>query len=59
MELPRVILGRVLELIELVEGASGPDAIPNLKKLRDSSNYYRVSLGAYRVGITIKGSVVQ
>lgn len=49
---------RILELIEFVERASSLDAIPNLKKLRNSSNYYRVRLGAYRVGITIRGSTV-
>ena len=49
---------RVAELIEMVEEAADQGAIPHLKKLRESVMYYRVRLGEYRVGLTIKSGVV-
>jgi mRNA interferase RelE/StbE len=49
---------RIEELIELVEQAPSLAAIPNLKKLRYSGDYYRVRVGEYRVGLILEGGVV-
>ena len=49
---------RVAELIETVEQAADLSAIPNLKRLRAARGYYRVRLGEYRVGLTVRGGVV-
>lgn len=49
---------RVAELIEIVEQAANLSAIPKLKKLHGVTGYYRVRLGEYRVGITVRGDVV-
>ena len=49
---------RVAELIQAVEQAADRSAIPNLKRLRAAGGYYRVRLGEYRVGLTVRGGVV-
>lgn len=49
---------RVAELIQTVEQAADLSAIPNLKRLRAAGGYYRVRLGEYRVGLTVRGGVV-
>ena len=49
---------RIAELIQTVEQAAALSAIPNLKKLRAARGYYRVRLGEYRVGLTVRGGVV-
>lgn len=49
---------RIEELIELVEQAPNLAAVPNLKKLRYSGDYYRVRLGEYRVGLILEGGVL-
>lgn len=54
----QTIRNRVAELIETVEKAPAQGTIPHLKKLRESGTYYRVRLGEYRVGLSIKSGVV-
>ena len=44
----------VAKLIELVEAAPNLAAIPDVKKLKAKGNYYRIKLGDYRIGITLK-----
>ena len=44
----------VAKLIELVEAAPNLAAIPDVKKLKAKGNFYRIRLGGYRVGITVK-----
>lgn len=52
------ILERVREAIEQVEGADDPRGIAGLKKLSGAEGYYRIRLGEYRLGLTIKDDVV-
>ena len=49
---------RIEELIEFVEQAPDLAAVPNLKKLRYSGNYFRVRVGDYRVGFIFDGGVL-
>jgi mRNA interferase RelE/StbE len=52
------LLARVRELIELVERVQHLGQVANLKKLRGGSNYYRIRIGDYRIGLTVEGDVV-
>lgn len=47
------LLARARAIVELVERASSPSDIANLKKLRAKGQYYRVRMGDYRVGLVI------
>lgn len=49
---------RVKEAIARVEGAQGLREVPNLKKLRGPGEYYRIRVGAYRLGLVLKGDTV-
>lgn len=49
---------RVKALIQLVEESDDLSAVSGLKKLRVPRGYYRVHIGEYRVGLTLKGNVV-
>jgi len=52
------LLNRIKETIEQVEKALTPQDITNLKKLRGGINYYRLRVGEYRIGLTIKSDTV-
>ncbi|MBI2304124.1 MAG: type II toxin-antitoxin system RelE/ParE family toxin [Chloroflexi bacterium] len=52
------ILKRIQETIEHVEQAQSLRDITNLKKLKGGSNYYRIRVGEYRVGIIVEGDEV-
>jgi mRNA interferase RelE/StbE len=49
------ILARIKETIEQIEKAESLHDIRNLKKLKGGSNYYRIRVGEYRIGLTIEG----
>lgn len=49
------ILKRVKNIIELVEMADAPHEIEQLKKLRGKSDYYRIKVGDYRIGLILHG----
>ena len=51
-------LKRIKETIEQVERAQSAQDIPNLKKLKGGSNYYRIRVGEYRVGLIIESDTV-
>lgn len=52
------LLDRIKSMIEQVEKAQGPQDIANLKKLKGGSNYYRIRVGEYRIGLTIENDIV-
>jgi len=52
------LLNRIKETIEQVEKARTPQEITNLKKLRGGSNYNRLRVGEYRIGLTIESDTV-
>lgn len=49
---------RIREVIEHVEQVSKPADIPNLKKLKGQSTYYRIRIGEYRVGLKMEADTV-
>ena len=49
---------KVQHLIGLVERSPSLDAVPGVKKLQFSGEYYRIRVGDYRVGIAIVDGVV-
>ena len=54
----KLIKDRVKETIELVEQAANLHEVKNLKKLKDGDRYYRISLGEYRLGLTLERDIV-
>ena len=50
--------GRIRQIIELVEQAQSPQEIANLRKLRGGSNYFRIRVGDYRIGLIIESDIV-
>ena len=52
------IKDRVRETIELIEQAPNLHEIKNLKKLKHGDRYYRISLGEYRLGLTLERDIV-
>ncbi len=52
------ILRRIRETIEQIEQTEVLQDIPNLKKLKDVGNYFRIRVGEYRIGIVIEEKVV-
>jgi mRNA interferase RelE/StbE len=51
------LLKRAKEVIEAVEKADSLADISNFKKLK-GGNYFRLRVGAYRVGVTIENDTV-
>jgi mRNA interferase RelE/StbE len=52
------ILQRARQAIENVDAAASLDEIRQLKKLAGTTNFYRIRIGAYRIGIVIDGEMV-
>jgi mRNA interferase RelE/StbE len=50
---------RLRRVIEEIEAAKSLSEIPNLKRIRGRSNYYRVRIGDYRVGLIVDGETVE
>lgn len=55
----RKILHRVEETIKDVEDADSLTEIKNLKKLRGGKNHYRIRIGDFRIGLTLKQETVE
>jgi mRNA interferase RelE/StbE len=51
--IPRNIKIEIVSIIELIETSSSLQELPNLKKLKGYSNYYRIRIGQYRMGIAL------
>jgi mRNA interferase RelE/StbE len=52
------LLKRIKETIEQVEKAQSSQDITNLKKLKGGSNYYRIRVGEYRIGLLVESDTV-
>ena len=52
------ILHRVQLVIEQIELTESIDLISNIKKLKNSKNYYRIRVGDYRIGVSIEDNTV-
>jgi len=48
------LLDRIKQTIEHVEKSQSQQDITNLKKLKGGSNYYRIRVGEYRIGLIIE-----
>jgi mRNA interferase RelE/StbE len=48
----------IKEIIESIEKANSLSDIKNLKKLKDSGNFYRLRVGDFRIGISFKNNTV-
>ena len=49
----------VIRTIELVESVNNLSEIPNLKKLKGHKSAFRIKIGDYRIGIFVKGRVIE
>lgn len=50
---------RVDNVIAQVKNAQGVDQIPNILQMTGQSNFYRIRVGDYRVGVKIIGDEVE
>ena len=49
------LLLRVAACIDEAKAAASPSEIKNLKKLKGFRYHYRIRIGEYRAGVTVKG----
>lgn len=54
----KALFKKVEQLIKVVEFANRLAEIPGIKKLTGATNYYRVRIGNYRVGLLVHGQTV-
>ena len=52
------LLERVKLVIEEIENAVDLQEINNLKMMKTASNYYRIRVGNYRIGLSINNDLV-
>lgn len=55
----KTIRNKLARIIFGIQDAEKLGDIPNLKKLKGASNYYRIRLGDYRLGLIIEKKQVQ
>ncbi len=51
-----IVANQVEEVIGIVQDSRSIREIPQIKKLQGFSNYYRIRLGDYRLGIELENS---
>lgn len=54
----RSLLQRIREAIAAVESAATVQSVPGIKKLKGGSNYFRLRIGDFRIGIVQQGEVL-
>ena len=54
----KVLLG-IIRIIDLAKSVSSPSQIPGIKKLRGFKGFYRIRVGDFRIGIVVKGDVIE
>ncbi|MEA5471644.1 MULTISPECIES: type II toxin-antitoxin system RelE family toxin [unclassified Spirulina] len=52
------LLQRIQEVIERVEQAEKLSEVSNMKKIKGETDYYRIRVGNYRIGIKFNDGVV-
>ena len=55
----RKILLEIVRIIESAKSVSSIDQIPGIKKLKGFKEFYRIRIGDFRVGIVVKGNVIE
>ena len=53
------LLRRIRETIERVEASETFHVVPNLKKISDAVNLYRIRVGDYRIGLAMEEDVIE
>lgn len=53
------ILARVQAVIQEVESATELQGVGNLKKMTGTTNFYRIRIGDYRLGVIVEGDTVE
>lgn len=53
------VYARVQRVIEEVEAATDLQGIGNLKKMSGTTNFYRIRIGDYRIGIAVEEDAVE
>lgn len=54
----RALAVRVKEAIESIEQAATLQEIASLKALKNSTSYYRIRVGDYRIGLRLDGETI-
>jgi mRNA interferase RelE/StbE len=49
---------KALNLIDICENATSINEIENIKKISGFTNFYRIRLGNYRVGLMIENEII-
>ena len=52
------LMTQIRETVALVENTQRLQDIPNLKKLKGGSSYYRIRVGNSRIGLTFENDIV-
>ncbi|MCK9371702.1 MAG: type II toxin-antitoxin system RelE/ParE family toxin [Sulfuricurvum sp.] len=55
---PKSIKIEIVRIVELIEISASLQDLPNIKKLKGYSNYYRIRIGSYRMGIALVDDAV-
>jgi len=50
---------RILEVIESLKNADSIDKVLNIKKLKGSTNAYRIKIGDFRLGFFLKENTIE
>jgi mRNA interferase RelE/StbE len=53
----RKVLQQIMAAIKTLEEVQKLDELQNLKKLKGNSNYYRIKIGDYRIGLTFNNNI--
>ena len=53
------VLDSVMQAIQEVEATNSLSIVNNLKKLSGTTGYFRIRVGAYRIGIALEGDTVE
>jgi mRNA interferase RelE/StbE len=53
------VLDRVRQAIEEVDAATNLYGIGNLRKMSGTTNFYRIRIGDYRIGIVVEGDGIE
>jgi mRNA interferase RelE/StbE len=52
------LLRRIEATIEAVENVDSLTDVPNIKKMKADGDYYRIRIGEYRIGLSIREDIV-
>lgn len=53
------ILEEIIRVIEEVKSVSSIDQVHGVKKLKGFKEFYRVRIGDFRIGVAVKGEVIE